>query len=65
MSHRHFPSEKRFELLMKIEESRSNGLPVHTACRKAGVTDTTYYKWRKEFSVDQAANNNFNNYLMH
>ena len=49
MSHRRFSDELKIKLLNGIEKVRKEGTPVHVACRMAGITDTTYYKWRGEF----------------
>lgn len=51
MSHRPFTQEEVFQHLINIEENRALGMRVHTACRQAGITDTTYYNWRKRFGV--------------
>ena len=43
--------------LRGIEVLSSQGLSVQEACRKAGVSEQTYYRWRKEYGglrVDQA-----------
>ncbi|MEM9330620.1 MAG: transposase [Pseudomonadota bacterium] len=48
MSHRRFSNSDMVRILQEIETHRKNGIRLHTACRKAGVTDTTYYKWRNE-----------------
>ena len=36
-------------LSREIEVSLADGLDVVSACRKAGVSDATYYTWRKKF----------------
>jgi hypothetical protein len=43
--------------LREIEVKLSQGKEVKTACREAGTTDKSYYRWRREFGgmkVDQA-----------
>ena len=54
---------KRFkteEILQKLREAEvllSQGKNVAEACRQIGVTDQTYYRWRKEYGgvrTDQA-----------
>lgn len=43
--------------LRAVEVELSRGLTVQEACRKIGVTDQTYYRWRKEYGgvrTDQA-----------
>ncbi|MEL7491959.1 MAG: transposase [Pseudomonadota bacterium] len=36
-------------LLRQIELSLASGSDVATACLSAGVSDTTYYAWRKKY----------------
>jgi len=48
MSHKRFSPETILKLLGEIEANRAQGMRVHTACRRAGISDTTYYKWRIE-----------------
>lgn len=54
---------KRFrteEIIQKLREAEillSQGKSVSEACRQIGVTDNTYYRWRKEYGgirTDQA-----------
>jgi putative transposase len=43
--------------LREAEVLLSQGATVGEVCRKIGVTDVTYYRWRKEYGgmrVDQA-----------
>jgi hypothetical protein len=43
--------------LWEIEVKLSQGKDVLTACREAGATDKSYYRWRREYGglkVDQA-----------
>jgi transposase-like protein len=43
--------------LREIEVKLSQGKDVLAACREAGVTDKSYYRWRREYGglkVDQA-----------
>lgn len=35
--------------LLRIEVETASGASVSDACRSAGVSDTTYYCWRKTF----------------
>jgi transposase-like protein len=44
-------------LLRQIEVAVANGKMTPAACRESGITEQTYYRWRKEFGglqVDQA-----------
>ena len=54
---------KRFKLediimkLREVEIHQGKGLDVMASCRQVGITDATYYRWRKEYSgmkIDQA-----------
>jgi transposase-like protein len=43
--------------LREIELSINQGMEVVHACRQAGISDQSYYRWRKEYGgmkVDQA-----------
>ena len=43
--------------LRQAEVELSKGLTIPKVCRKLGITDQTYYRWRKEFGglrLDQA-----------
>jgi transposase-like protein len=43
--------------LREVEVLQSKGSTVQDACRQIGVTEQTYYRWRKEYGglrVDQA-----------
>jgi transposase-like protein len=40
-----------------VEVLQGQGMPVVDACRRVGVSEQTYYRWRKEYgrlSLDQA-----------
>ena len=37
------------KLLREIDVHLHDGLDVVSACRKAGISDTSYYYWRKKF----------------
>ena len=53
---KHSP-EQVVNLLRQIEVSVANGKTTLLACKEAGITDQTYYRWRKEYGglqVDQA-----------
>jgi transposase-like protein len=43
--------------LRQIEVGTASGKSVAVACKETGITEQTYYRWRKEFGglgVDQA-----------
>jgi transposase-like protein len=53
---KHTP-EQIVSLLRQIEVAVANGKMTPAACRESGITEQTYYRWRKEFGglqVDQA-----------
>jgi transposase-like protein len=49
MARKRFSDEDVLDLLRQIELSLASGSDVATACRTAGVSDATYYKWRKKY----------------
>ena len=53
---RHSP-EEIIDKLRQAEVELARGLAVPHVCRKIGVTEQTYYRWRKEYGgvrTDQA-----------
>jgi transposase-like protein len=48
------------EIIMKLREvelHQGKGLDFASACRQVGITDATYYRWRKKYGgmkIDQA-----------
>lgn len=49
MARKRYSDEDILRLLREIEVSLLSGSDVATACRTAGVSDATYYTWRKRF----------------
>ena len=49
MAHKRHSDENILKLLREIEVHVHSGMDVVSACRKAGVSDETYYAWRKKF----------------
>ena len=52
-----YSAEQIIHKLREAEVLLSQGVTVGEVCRKIGVTDVTYYRWRKEYGgmrVDQA-----------
>lgn len=49
MARKRFSDEDVLNLLRQIELSLASGSDVQTACRSAGISDATYYKWRKRY----------------
>ena len=41
--------EDVLNLLRQIELSLASGSSIETACRSAGISDATYYNWRKRY----------------
>jgi len=53
---KHTP-EQIVNVLRQIEVAMANGKTAPVACKEAGITEQTYYRWRKEYGglkVDQA-----------
>lgn len=49
MARKRFSDEDVLNLLRQIEVELSSGSDVASACRKAGISDATYYTWRKKY----------------
>jgi putative transposase len=50
-------AEQIVSLLRQIEVAIANGKTTPASCREAGITEQTYYRWRKEYGglkIDQA-----------
>ncbi len=57
MPQKKYKPEQIVTLLRQIEVEVANGKSTPQACRDAGITDQTYYRWRKEYGglkLDQA-----------
>jgi len=57
MSTRRYKPEQIVNLLRKIEVELANGKTTPQAAREVGITEQTYYRWRREFGglkMDQA-----------
>ena len=57
MPRRRFTAEQIIQKLREVEVALSKGQSAGQACRKIGVTEQTYYRWRKEYGglrTDQA-----------
>ena len=49
------------KLLREVDRDRAKGLTVGLSCRKLGISENTYYRWRERFEVERtpiASNNN-------
>ena len=49
MARKRYSDEDVLKLLREIEVHLASGSDVGSACRTVGVSDATYYNWRKRF----------------
>ena len=52
-----FKAEEIVMKLREIELAMNKGMDVQQACREAGISEQSYYRWRKEYGgmkLDQA-----------
>lgn len=49
MARKRHSDEDVLKILREIEVRLAGGADVSTACRTAGISDATYYTWRKKF----------------
>ncbi|MDA8875764.1 transposase [Planktomarina temperata] len=49
MARKRYSDEDALKILREIDVHLHHGLDVVSACRKAGISDKTYYDWRKKF----------------
>lgn len=57
MSRKRYTSDQIIRMLRKSEVILGQGNSVSKMCRELGVSDATYYKWRKDYggmSISQA-----------
>lgn len=57
MPRKSYTPEEIIQHLRPVEREAGKGLAVQDACRKVGITEQTYYRWKKEYGglrVDQA-----------
>ena len=57
MSNTRYKPEQIVTMLRQIEVGVANGKTTPQACKEAGITVQTYYRWRKEYGglkLDQA-----------
>ena len=57
MARKRFTSEQIITMLREVEVLLSQGSTVIKVARKLGISEQTYYRWRKEYGgmrVDQA-----------
>lgn len=57
MPKKRFSAEQIVTLLRQIEVAMGQGKSSSVACREAGISEQSYYRWRKEYGglkMDQA-----------
>jgi transposase-like protein len=57
MGRKHYTAEQIIGMLREAELLQSQGMTIGEASRKLGISEQTYYRWRKEYGgmrVDQA-----------
>ena len=57
MSRKRFTAEQIITKLRETEVELANGQNTAQVCRKVGISEQTYYRWRKEYGglrIDQA-----------
>jgi transposase-like protein len=57
MSRKRFSAEEIVNKLRQADVELARGKTVSVACKQIGITDQTYFRWRKEYGglkVDQA-----------
>ncbi len=57
MPQKRYKAEQIINILREAEVELSKGNSTRSICRKLAITETTYYRWRREYGgmkVDQA-----------
>jgi putative transposase len=57
MGRKRFTAEQIINMLREAEVNLNQGSTVGEVCRKLGISEQTYYRWRKDYGgmrVDQA-----------
>jgi len=57
MAKRRFKAEEIIMKMREVEIHQGKGIDLISACKQAGITDVTYYRWRKKYGgmkIDQA-----------
>ncbi len=49
MPKKRFSPEQIVTLLRQIEVATAQGKAISIACREAGISDQSYFRWRKEY----------------
>ena len=50
---RRWTAEEVSRLLREADRDLAKGLTVSDICRKQGIAETTYYRWRQKYAPDQ------------
>ena len=57
MARKRYAAEQIISMLRTAEVEIGKGQPIRVVVKKLGITDQTYYRWRKEYGglrIDQA-----------
>lgn len=57
MPRKHFTAEQIINMLREAEVHLSQGMPIAQVSKKLGISEQSYYRWRKEYGglrTDQA-----------
>jgi transposase-like protein len=57
MARKRYTPEEIIGHLPTVEIESGRGTPIPEACRKLGITEQTYYRWKREYGglrIDQA-----------
>jgi transposase-like protein len=57
MPKKQYTAEQIIPLLRQIEVEQANGKPLAEACRAGGITQNTFYRWKRQYGnmrVDEA-----------
>ena len=57
MGRKHYTAEQIISMLREAEVLQIQGMTIGEISRKLGITEQTYYRWRKEYGgmrIDQA-----------
>ena len=57
MAKQRFKAEEIIMKMREVEVHQGKGMDLISACKQAGITDVTYYRWRKKYGgmkIDQA-----------
>ena len=49
MAKRRYQAEEIVTVLRQVEVAIANGKTTPVACRESGITEQTYYRWRREY----------------